>query len=215
MPQLSSPTPTPSLSAYPSIRTFLTRSTRTPIYAHPLRWTDLHLSILRIVCFPSPPPDISTPLLLPSGFVDLIALVLTLRPLYSIEPFSGIRWLLSSTLESLDRPRLRSDSHHRHRHRDPHRLSFSRPGSLLTLSIAEWDVMLEPLDYTARGGVPFLAYNDPAHRHQKREALKRRRWPTPYSATGEIDAIDPFDVAVLIALAQAQARLLGGLHFTV
>lgn len=199
-----------------SIRAFLNRTTRTAVYVHPLRWSPEHLSILRIsrhgddlsgsASLPptTAPPSSSFLGNQPHPLINKYALQRSLHPWPNLSPFSGIASLLTETINTLQK--------------------FSRPhyacmGAYLPLAVAGRVVRLEPLTYISlQNRIPFLAYIDPAHRHTKLEALKKKRWPDPYTnERGQVEPedLDPYNIAILIAMAQVQASILGGTTFTV
>lgn len=191
-----------------SICAFLARTTRTAVYVHPLRWSLEHLDILRVSNnnLPIPCSAIGPPMPpMPAAVLHppiKTALRRSLHPISTFPPFNDISCLLTETIYYLQK-----FSH-------PH---YANLGAHLPLTVAGNVVHLEPFTYHSRTNrglitVPFLAYNDPAHRHAKLEALKKKRWPDPYkNERSQVEdlPVDPHNVAILIAMAQAQAAVLG------
>lgn len=88
------------------------------------------------------------------------------------------------------------------------------PGNDLHLTVGVATVQVAPRLYVTSGSheLPFIAYSDPEHQRAQRD-LHCRGNRRPKSGLAEDTALDPFDVATMLAMAQMQAEAIPGAAF--
>lgn len=90
-------------------------------------------------------------------------------------------------------------------------LSPRYPGNDLHLTVGASTVQIAPRLYVTSGSheLPFIAYSDPEHQRTQRD-LHSRGNRRPKSGLAEDTALEPFDVATMLAMAQMQADVIPG-----
>lgn len=203
------------------------QTTRTPLYIHPSWWSNAHLAVLRITVESLPPSPKS---LLPIPLTSQAATIQS-RIQSGIASHCSVLSIVCFTISTIDYVRhptyqafpifrqvnifpfpleepvfnLRLSRYFRH--------SFHlKMGSITTHVKAQMYI-----EHTGQCNisVPFLAYNDANYRRAQKyrhTRSRRARQQLSYSATS-ISAessviVEPFDVAVLLAMAQVQQKML-------
>lgn len=179
-----------------TIAGFLRRTTRKDT-RHPYDWSQTHLDLLNVFVIdndePFPPlPRIRTPSA--TAVIDKTALSMIQNTYPPFPAFTYFAWLLKSAFAPFR----------------PDQVYSAVALTTLTLCIGPDRVNLDAVMYIKIAGVPFFTYNTPTYTHKQRQERKRYySLQTPYSITeDQSDDIDPYNIAVMIAMAQETQRKL-------
>lgn len=199
------------------------QTTRNPLYVHPAWWSDTHLGSLRVVV-QSLPPVPSTPNTLDSVYylrlrralpyfhsiqetIHQIACIIdsVQHPVYpafpifeQATPTCVLQWVFVAEFANSEP------------NRDPYRALEFELGQVRTP--VKPCLRIEHRGQLSRS-VPFLAYNNPANRRAQklsytRSRLTKKRLRDGAGAACRSADVEPFDVGVLLAMAQKQWKML-------